>query len=96
MIAPVARERLQMVAGALRRRRERDRVRSVLRAGGRFARQSEIDDPRTAVLVQQHVLRLEVAVHQPRRMRSRQPAPGGDEDVQHLAPVARAGARASS
>ena len=89
---PGPRERLQMVAGALRRRRERDRVRFVLDTGGRFARQSEIDDPGAAVLVQQHVLRLEVAVHQPRRMRSRQAPPRGDEDVQHLAPGARAGA----
>ena len=63
---------------------------STLNAGGRLARQSEIDDPRPPVLVQQHVLRLEVAVHQPRRMGRRQPPPRRDEDVQHLAPVARA------
>ena len=71
-------------------------ARQLVVAAARLARESEVDDARAPVLVQQHVVGLEVAVHQPGRVRGRQPAPGRDEDVEHLAPGARLGARASS
>ncbi len=41
-----------------------------------------------AVLSHDHIGRLEVAMHDARRVRGLQPAPGGDEDSQDLAPAA--------
>jgi hypothetical protein len=57
---------------------------------GRFdvAREAEVDDARAAVLVEQHVVGLEVPVHEPLGVGGREAAPRRDEDGDDLAPRA--------
>ena len=76
---------------ALARRPRRRRVSApqLVVAAARLAREAEVDDARPAVLAEQHVVGLEVAVHEPGRVRGGQPAPGRDEHVEHLAPRPR-------
>ncbi len=81
-----------MARGLQLRRRRRVRAGTVRGGAGGVTREAEVDDARAPVLAEQHVVGLEVAVHQARRVRGRQPSPGGDEHIQHLAPVTRASA----
>ena len=57
-------------------------------AAAGLARDAEIDDARPAVLVEQDVVGLEVAVHEAGGVRGREAAPRRDEDVEDLAPRA--------
>lgn len=50
--------------------------------------ESEISDLRDAIAIEQHVLGLDVTVHDPRTMRGGEPASHGDELVENLAPGA--------
>ncbi|HVZ73014.1 MAG TPA: hypothetical protein VHJ20_11610 [Polyangia bacterium] len=53
------------------------------------AREAEVDDACTPVLVEQHVVGLEVAVNEPLGVRCREPAPRRREDGHNLAPRTR-------
>ena len=55
-------------------------------------RQAEVEH-HDALLADDHVRRLEVAMHDPGGMGSGQPSPGGEEGNQHLAPAPFAGAQ---
>ncbi len=91
---PGAGQRIEAVAGDVLHRRP-DRLRGE-RAGTRFAGQTEVDHPGLALLVEEHVLRLEIAVNQPRGVSSQQPPPGRDEDREHLAHRALTGRKPAS
>ena len=66
-------------------------ARQLVVAGAGLARDAEVDDARPALLVEQHVVGLEVAVDEPGRVRGGEPAPGRDEHVDDLAPGSRLG-----
>jgi hypothetical protein len=51
------------------------------------ARQAEVGDQRATALGDQHVVRFEIAVNQPRLMRGGQPAPGVEEEADDLPPT---------
>ena len=61
------------------------------RALGGVARQTEVHDAHLPRAGDHHVLALEIAVDQLRRVRGREPAARGDEDVEDLAPGAPRG-----
>jgi hypothetical protein len=51
--------------------------------------QAEVTELRHAAVVDEHVRRLEVPVHEPERVDRREAVPDGNEDVEHRAPVVR-------
>ena len=53
---------------------------------GGVAREPEVDDARPPVVGDDHVLGLEIAMDEPRRVRRREPAPGLEEHLEDLAP----------
>jgi hypothetical protein len=60
-------------------------------AGGRLPGQAEVDHAGPLFLVEEHVVRLEIAVDQSGVMSRGQSPPGGDEQIQALAPGSRLG-----
>ena len=89
------RRRADERAGLGHGRRRRDGASTALPTSGgsdrllREPREPEVHDAHGAVAPDHDVLGLEVAVDDAGRVRRRQPAPGGDEHVQDLAPASR-------
>ena len=74
--------------GAHRLRDRHGRVAGLRVARVRRVREPEVDDERAPVAREEDVVRLEVAMDDPRRVRRRETAPGVEEDGDNLAPCA--------
>jgi hypothetical protein len=69
----------------LARRRRARRLGVVARGAG----EAEVSDPHPAIVAHEHIVRFEVSMDQPGRVRSLEALPGAKEHGEHLAPGAR-------